>query len=1231
MEVHEVGMDRLKQLENVKKRLELENQVAHGARSMLSVLQMQEASDSSLRDHVQRELHLAESNMAALQAQKQILESAVLPTNDVTFLRPRAIRAVHGMGDLNEDRFRGPAYGLDQSVERIRQLLRALVLILAQTIERTNERTQFAIKDSPAFRIARAQVDIMACITSLLRRYPALCTELQNESPSLLNSLILLTGTGSSDKVRASAMKTLRSWLHPNLVSLLTKEYSRALSLLLSRALVRDISHTSEREQALRFVRSWIPWTALEKGAWQVFSDGLVRTMSAIAHEPEDPLYTTVIETLTEFAMIDPALVARTLSFGPLWRAVCEMPPARSAALIDCLLGLFESPSTRQFIAPNMDLAAALTGFTNVSSTTQENYDQHLSNTEQATLKLLSSWEGLMYLCTDQGVALKSVLAALHLDQPKIQSRILRALAQLLDSETPHLTRNASIQQNSKHEAPQIAASTLRDQYLALVLTLLLDAQLLPGLVFIIRESDSLRPSASHVLNLVFKRARLVFQDSSSELHTFSTLVHIVCDVYGSPHEQLTAKTALLTINDVEATVNSSLGQEKVVRQNTIEETRMQLDSSIDDIQFRSLVRDSMVTTSREHQVWNIPIINELLDGPLQDARRFEEALFHTKLIRRLMSFLRPFSQRYAPLRADPANEQWTEIGRKFFRLLLMQNEGQVFLAEDRFLNELREAFEQLVTNVPDALFNMSAMRSTLVSGYFDFLRLFTESTVGLDLLHAARFFSPLLALSVVDGPRGVFIETLVRTMDYTLGSWPRLFLQRALTAGSEQVRLASTVHLSTQLWLDIQPQKWAISMLLDQLYDAAPQIRGSAMDALREACKHLRMLEAVMMQRPFPHLFGHEDDPLLLLLMSQPAGFDDLLKSGYVTRQLDLWYRHHNLNYVGAAEEALARINEINGPPLPPHFYGQLVATQGGSSLLQGTDHIQQFKHQVRNVIEEHEVLRCKAAIWTLGQIGSSEMGVKMLLEHDAVACLFSLAETAELVSIRATCFHALNFLAKTNLGAEIISKFDWYAMNAEHSLCLPKKGSPFFYIPTKPSATTPSITRLLPAPDPRENHIVTWLSSLGNGAITSTAWHALSRTHAENPERFKSMALFSRAVHLMDEYSLRLTARRHIWHLFDQIPLSLETFQNLEKILEELQVSQAIDAPPSQFKSPKGKQGVLLYPVPAFSVQEGVSLPQSKQQEHHDNPKTTAQALGNAHRSAWPHRIQGFVASHT
>ncbi|WFC98670.1 hypothetical protein MYAM1_001402 [Malassezia yamatoensis] len=929
MEVQEVGMDRLKQLESVKKRLELEDHVAHGARSMLSVLQMQEASDSSLRDHVQRELHLAESNMVALQAQKQILESALYPNSDVTFLKPRAIRAVHGMGDLNEDRFLTPAYGLDQSVEHIRQLLGALVLILAQTWEGTDEYTQSAIKEVPTYRIARAQVNIMSCITSLLRRYPALCTELPNEAPSLLNS--------------------------------------RALSLLLSRALVRDMSQISEREQALRFVRAWIPWTALDKDAWQVISDGLVRAMSAIAHEPEDPLYATVIETIAELAMIDPALVARTLSFGPLWRAVCEMPLARSAALIDCLLGLFESPSTRQFIGPNMDLAAALTGFTNVPSTTQENYDQQLSIAEQATLKTLSSWEGLMYLCSDEGVALKSVLAALHLDQPKIQSRILRALAQLLDSETSHFTRNASTQQDTKHEPPRIAASTLRDQYLALVLTLLLDAQLLPGLVFIIRESDKLRPSASHVLNLVFKRARLVFRDSSSELHTFSTLVHIVCDAYCSPHEQLTAKTALLAINAVEATLDSNFMQEKVVRQNTIEETRMQLDSSMDDIQFRSLVRDSMVTTSREHQVWNISIINELLDGPLQDARHFEEALFHTKLIRRLMSFLRPFSQRYAPLRADPANEQWTEIGRKFFRLLLLQHEGQIYLAEDRFLNEFREALEQLVTNAPDALFNVRAMRSTLVSGYFDFLRLFTESTVGLDLLHAARLFSPLVALSVIDGPQDFFIETLVRSMDYTLGSWPRLFLQKALTAGSEQVRLASTRHLSTQLWLDFQPQKWVISMLLDQLYDVAPQIRGSALDALREACKHPTMLNAVVIQRPFPYLFGDEDDPMHLLFMSQPAGFDDLLKSGYVTRQMNLWFRHQNLAYVGVAEEALARINEMNAPPLPPHFYGQLVATQAGCILLQGTDHIQQFKQQIRNVIEGYDVLHCKAAIWAL------------------------------------------------------------------------------------------------------------------------------------------------------------------------------------------------------------------------------------------------------------------------
>lgn len=59
-------------------------------------------------------------------------------------------------------------------------------------------------------------------------------------------------------------------------------------------------------------------------------------------------------------------------------------------------------------------------------------------------------------------------------------------------------------------------------------------------------------------------------------------------------------------------------------------------------------------------------------------------------------------------------------------------------------------------------------------------------------------------------------------------------------------------------------------------------------------------------------------------------------------------------------------------------HLYGELVKTIEGSQYLKQTNDIDYFKKEMLN--PENSLTRRRAAIWTLGHIGSSEFGFALL-----------------------------------------------------------------------------------------------------------------------------------------------------------------------------------------------------------------------------------------------------------
>lgn len=139
--------------------------------------------------------------------------------------------------------------------------------------------------------------------------------------------------------------------------------------------------------------------------------------------------------------------------------------------------------------------------------------------------------------------------------------------------------------------------------------------------------------------------------------------------------------------------------------------------SRVDDITFRNLLLESEVLSTRSEVPWRCDILLDLVEGPLRDPKRLEEATKATKFMSRLLGFFHPYSLRYSDMprtkvryravfahkhEADQrflqSNEQWTRLACTLLETLLQTPEGYEYLAEDQMLRQIAESLFQIDT-----------------------------------------------------------------------------------------------------------------------------------------------------------------------------------------------------------------------------------------------------------------------------------------------------------------------------------------------------------------------------------------------------------------------------------------------------------------------------------------------------------------------------------------------------
>jgi hypothetical protein len=62
---------------------------------------------------------------------------------------------------------------------------------------------------------------------------------------------------------------------------------------------------------------------------------------------------------------------------------------------------------------------------------------------------------------------------------------------------------------------------------------------------------------------------------------------------------------------------------------------------------------------TKDHTKWNFEVLHDLIEGPLLNPKRMEEAIKVSRFIRRLLSFFHPFSHRFSDMEKDKVKLQW--------------------------------------------------------------------------------------------------------------------------------------------------------------------------------------------------------------------------------------------------------------------------------------------------------------------------------------------------------------------------------------------------------------------------------------------------------------------------------------------------------------------------------------------------------------------------------------------
>lgn len=936
-------------------------------------------------------------------------------------------------------------------------------------------------------------IDRANTLVELFKRHPTLKYDLAWSVFSLRVQMMLLSD--STEVIAAGYRLTRYAIAARDSLQTIRSLHTDEIVIL---SLVKKGKAILEREQAVKFVRAFLD---VKDGVNEI-SRGVVRAIVAVAEHHEDRLKNICILTLVELLMRHPSLLVSAGGISTLTEVLAEGSFPASESLVASFLHILDVPRRRRFLKSGREFEAMFAPFTD--PLILGGNEDRLKTCIKAISAMLKTWPGLLTLSRHNASALRSLLESLQYPSVLAKDLVLELLFDVLRIKPPswsttflagrRLTTygrvaNLATEPTAKRSILESDDEThrfdLTSHFSALLLAVLMRAGLISSLCeFVLSEEElALRRKATLLLTEVLKFSSHCLPASiSSELQA---LPDLVTRLHKLPAEARAVNASIIyQIESINRTLNRSGPSTGLTsKQNASGEIsvglqtgdRSKYSSSMDAEQFRQAMLDTQIPNHSQYIKWKWDLIHSLVEGPLTNPKRLDEAIKSNKFMKRLVGFYRPFKYRFSGIRNTKPNQRYVRTGCALIRTLTQTTLGIQYLAENKLLPQIAECLAQvdrfsgIISTSP--LFNRHQMAETLSGGYFALLGALSQSTNGVLIMerwHMINMFYHIIDLK----DRNDLVRALLGNMDYSLDSHLRVVLSQSLTSGSKDIRLFATSLLrryavapesSQSKQPDPGDHHWPLQLLLTQLYDPDVEVCEIAVKILEEACNRKSCLEYVVRCRPSLDHLGEIGAPLLLRFLSTSVGYHYLHALDYISQEMDDWFLGRNDTYVTLVEASLARayidlatqkgtfddeLAEMRGIGLvPPHFYRELARTEEGCKLLRQSGHFYEFASCVREYkMEEEEseaLTKAKGSLWAIGNVGSMELGSPFLEESEIVGNIVRIAEEAEVISMRGTACFVLGLISRSSHGYEMLKEHGWdTAVNARGQslgLCMP------------------------------------------------------------------------------------------------------------------------------------------------------------------------------------------------
>ena len=932
-------------------------------------------------------------------------------------------------------------------------------------------------------------------LVELFKRHPTLKYDLAWSVFSLRVQMMLLSD--STDVVAAGYRLTRYAIADRTSLQTIRALHTDDIVIL---SLVKKGHAVLEREQAVKFVRAFLD---VKDGVSEV-SRAVVRALVAVAEQHEDRLRPICILTLAEILMKDPPLLIQAGGLNTLTEILSEGTFHASESLVVGFLKLLDAPRRREYLKSGREIEAVFGPLTDPLYA--HGHEERLKPSVKAIAAMLKTWPGLLTLSRNHAAALQSLLGSLQYPSIQAKDLVLELLFEVLRIKAPSWSstflagrRLTTYRRGSNaHLAPaskrlrfdtdrEAQRLDLTSHFSTLVLATFLRAGLIGALTNMIRSEEDLAMNrkATLILTEVLRLANYCLAEPiCSEIQVLGDLV--TARTIFDAEEHATNAALIFQIESISRTLNrisgGTAGTRGYASRGDIHfgsqaSDKSRVTASMDGEQFRQAVLETDVPNHTQFIKWKWDLIHSIVDGPLTVPKRLEEVI-NSKFLKRLTGFYRPFKYRFSTVRNTRSNQRYVKTGCALIKSLLQTPLGIQYLTESKLVPQIAECMAQVdrLSGLTSAtpFFERNHMVETLSGGYFAMIGTLSQTASGISMMekwHMINMFYHIIDLK----DREDLVETLLGNLDFSIDSHLRVLLSKTLTAGCKEMRLFATKLLRRYaISHELSPSageasdsRWVLNLLLTQLYDPDVEVCEIAVKNLEEACNRRSHLEYVVKCRPSLDHLGEIGAPLLLRFLSTSIGYHYLDGLDYITQEMDDWFLGRNDTYVTLVEASLARayteqdhqrsgfsstddeLELVDLGVVPPHFYRELARTDEGCRLLESSGHFNEFATIVRDLEldeEDSETLtKVKGCLWAIGNVGSMELGAPFLEETDIVGSIVSIAEGAEVMSLRGTAFFVLGLISRSKHGNEMLLELGWKSAVDDHGrslgLCLPEQ----------------------------------------------------------------------------------------------------------------------------------------------------------------------------------------------